>query len=415
MSQVHRKERSLLSTLIFGISAVTLVAAIIYAPGETFQASGQGLTIWWRVVFPALLPFIVLIEIMLASGFAHGVGVLLEPFTRKALGLPGSAGWILPLGITAGYPAAASAAAALYRQGKISAAEAEKIVSTSHFCSPMLIIVVIGTGFLGHPRLGLLLLIVHWISGLAAGITLHLLSPHDRSTALPTKSAEAVTSDQIDPLSSSFGFRTALKEMERARLQDARGFGKMLGDSVSSAVQTLMATGGFILIFAVIIHIINTALPNIIPHSFVAGLMEVHLGTFAIARDILSPAICIAFLGAALGWSGISAFLQVRAILGPAGIGGRNFLIHRIVHGAYAYVLTLLLWKPFTEWLPGTLPAFAAIRETESSGSQYYDINSFFPNLQLVSSWLETQLWLFLLLVIGMLGFSLIWRNRSQQ
>lgn len=414
MSQELRKGRSLTTTLIFGTSAVMLVAAIIYAPGETFQASGQGLTIWWRIVFPALLPFIVLIEILLASGFAQGVGVLLEPFTRKALGLPGAAGWIVPLGITAGYPAAASAAAAMYRQGKISDVEAEKIVSVSHFCSPMLIIVVIGTGFLGHPAVGLILLIVHWISGLAAGVTLHLLSNKKQSTHYPTSvEAEVVSSDQGQPIHSP-GLKTALKEMEKARLQDARGFGKLLGDSVSSAVQSLMATGGFILIFAVIIHIINSALPDLIPRSFAAGIMEVHLGTFAIARDVLSPAICLAVLGAALGWSGISAFLQIRAILGPAGIGGRYFLIHRIVHSAYAYVLTLLMWKPLTKWFLVTLPAFADNRNTAVFGSQPHYADSVLPNLQLISSWLETQLWLFVLLVFGMLGISLIWRNHSR-
>lgn len=109
--------------------------------------------------------------------FAQGLGTLLDPFTRKALGLPGIAGWVLPLGMTAGFPAAAEATATLYKQGKISTLEAEKLAGAAHFCSPVLLIVVVGTGFLGVPGLGLLLLIVHWAAGLAAGMTLHFLTP----------------------------------------------------------------------------------------------------------------------------------------------------------------------------------------------------------------------------------------------
>lgn len=409
MPQQHRNGGSLTTTLIFGISAVMLVAAIIYAPGEAFKASGQGLTIWWRIVFPALLPFIVLVEILLASGFAHGIGALLEPFTRRILGLPGSVGWVLPLGITAGYPAAASAAASLYRQGKISAGEAERLASISHFCSPMLIIVVIGTGYLSHPTLGLVLLIVHWISGLTAGITMHLLSSRNQTERKFTASESAASV----PGDTSFSLTKAFKQMEEARRQDGRSFGRLLGDSVSSAVQTLMATGGFILIFAVIIHILSTALPNIIPQAIIAGIMEVHLGSFAIVREALSPAICTAILGALLGWSGISAILQVRAILGPAGIGGRYFLIHRIVHGAYAYLFTLVLWKPLKLWFPAAIPAFDSTQINDYAGSQEPVLEKLLPNIQIVFSWLETQLWLFVLLVIGMLGFALIWRNRS--
>lgn len=391
------------TTLLFGISAVMLVIAIIYAPGEAFQASGQGLTIWWRIVFPALLPFLVLVEILLASGFAQGLGVLLEPFTRKALGLPGSFGWILPLGLTAGYPAVASASASLYKQGKISAQEAERMVSAAHFCSPMLIIVVIGTGFLTHPTFGLFLLIIHWISGLASAITLYVLY----STRATTNHSVPVTTPPA-----SISFTRAIKEMELARKQDGRSFGKLLGDSVSTAVQTLMITGGTILIFAVIIHVIHSALSNVIPSALIAGLLEIHLGTFAIANLKLPAAMCVAIIGGALGWSGLSTYLQIRAILAPVGIGGRHFLIHRLLHGAYAYIFTLLLWKPLTSWFPGALPTFTNLQFIPHSDTR--TLESLLPNLVIITSWLKSEFLLFALLLLGMFGFAYIWRNRPK-
>lgn len=407
---MHNKRRALSglpSTLVFGLSAVLLVICIVYAPGEAFQASGQGLAIWWRIVFPALLPFLVLSEILLASGFAHGLGVLLEPLTRRGLGLPGSFGWVLPLGLTAGFPTAAAAAATLFKQGKISAREAEKMAGAAHFGSPMLLVVVIGTGYMGSRELGLLLLAVHWISGLAAGITLHFLTSGSRTRQAAASSKLKQANPPISRL------RQAIRQMEEARQADGRGFGKLLGDSVSSAVQTLMTTGGYMLIFAVVIYVITTALPEWIPSASIAGLLEVHLGTYAAAQLSVPPVFVYALLSAMLGWSGICAILQVRSILKPAGIGTRFFLIHRLVHGAYAYVLTLLLWRPLSLLLPDVLPASAnSNTNMNSSIPMNRSMADLLPSWNQITDLVQSQFWLLLVLIVGLTGLALIGKKK---
>ena len=49
----------------------------------------------------------------------------------------------------------------------------------------------------------------------------------------------------------------ALKAMHRARVEDGRPLGQLLGEAVTSAVQTLLLIGGFIILFSVLIHLIN--------------------------------------------------------------------------------------------------------------------------------------------------------------
>ncbi|WP_110933165.1 nucleoside recognition domain-containing protein [Paenibacillus bouchesdurhonensis] len=349
---------SLFSTVLLGMTAVLLVVCIIYAPSQAFEASSQGLALWWRIVFPALLPFLVLSQILMASGYAHGLGTLIEPMTRRVLGLPGALGWVLPLGMTAGFPAAAEAAATLYKQGRVSAREAEQIASFTHYCSPVLIVIVVGTGFMKQPESGLFLLGIHWAAGLSAAMTMHLLSSvrhrkHAGTKLSPQKNAES------SPYVSRW--RLALRHMEEARREDGRGFGKLLGDSVSSAVQTLMATGGYMLIFAVIIHIASSMLATVLTPALaatpIAAFLEVHLGSHAVSKLDLASPLPAALIGALLGWSGMSAYLQVRAALKPTGLSGTFFLINRIIHSMYAYVLTLLLWKPVSAIMPLSSPA----------------------------------------------------------
>lgn len=349
------------STLLFGLAAVILVICIVYAPSQAFKASGQGLAIWWRIVFPALLPFLVLTEIVLASGFARGIGVLLEPFTRRVLGLPGSAGYIIPIGLIAGFPAAATAAASLHQQGKITAKEAERMAAAAHFGSPMLLTVVIGTGFIGSPALGILLLGIHWLAGLGTAVTLR------RGGTNPSSSSRFRAATK--PSANKGILHLAFSEMRRAQEEDGRSFGKLLGDAVSKSVQTLMNIGGYMLIFAVIIHVLTSLWLSFLPKFLVSGLLELHLGTYAVAKMTLPPSALAAWISAMLGWGGLCALLQVRSILHPSGIGIRSFLLYRIVHAAYASLLVLLLWQPMMRWLPGTLPAVSGVSAaSENSG-----------------------------------------------
>jgi sporulation integral membrane protein YlbJ len=403
----RRLAASPLSTWLTGFLAVLLVICVVYAPGEAFKASGEGLAIWWRIVFPALLPFVVLSQMLIASGFAHGLGTLLEPFTRRALGLPGSFGWVLPLGMTAGFPAAAEAAVTLHKQGKITAREAERLAATAHFCSPMLLVVVIGAGFLSRPEVGLLLLAVHWMAGIAAGVTLQLVFP-DRSKSAVSPPAVKPAAKRHESI-----LRLAVRRMEEARREDGRSFGKLLGDAVTSGVQTLMIIGGYMLIFAVVIHVILLAFPNQTMAVAVKSALEVHLGSYALSglAPSLPPALSASLLGAVLGWSGLCAYLQVRAILGPAGIGERSFLLSRLLHAAYAYVLTLLLWKPVTRWLPSVLPAFGG-SEASPIGSDTPAVK--LPSWQLAFGVMEWQLWMLTLLTVGFLSIALLWRRQEK-
>ena len=123
----------------------------------------------------------------------------------------------------------------------------------------MLIMVVIGAGYLNNPDLGLLLLCIHWLSGFAAAFTLNHFWRNTRNTAPSNNEKRQI--GQENPLSkaaqssSQPGLRMALRKMEQARQEDGRSFGKLLGDSVTNGVQTMMTIGGYMLIFAVIIRI----------------------------------------------------------------------------------------------------------------------------------------------------------------
>lgn len=383
------------TTMLLGSSALLLVLAVVSSPESAFQASLQALKLWWNIVFPALLPFLVLTEIMMAYGWAHGVGSILDPVMRKWFRLPGAGGWVLMTGMIAGFPAGAKAAASLVRQDGLSPKDALKIAALSHFCNPMTILIVIGTGLLRQPAVGYMLLAVHWGTGLFAAWTLAAVGARRSRRKTSPGNSSNPSSGRPKHIQASV-LRQAAAAASEARRQDGRSFGRLLGDSVTSSVQTLMLTGGFIMIFAVAVNVLSHF--SWIPSFIMAGLLELHIGAQAASTaHTTGPGLQLALLSALLAWSGFSAHLQTLSALGLHGRGWVAFTVQRLLHTGYAFGLTLLLWKPAGSLTSAVLPAFGPVPSEAGSQERMFDLWSGFGSM------MQWQL-LALLLLFVLLG-----------
>lgn len=349
-----------------GSAAILLAIAIVSAPESAFAASLQGLKLWWTIVFPALLPFLILSEMLTASGLVHGIGVLLEPLMKRLFRLPGAGGWTLALGMAAGFPAGAAGVMQLHKQGILTDKEAARMAGLVHFASPVTLLIVVGAAFLHNPAAGYALLAIHWLAGLAAGCTTALLGRQSQKRAV-TSEAKTIR------LNVSLPKRIYLAASE-ARSQDGRSFGRLLGESVGSAVQNLMIVGGYMIIFAVVINIAGAVFPQL-PEALPANLLEIHLGTHALTSGGTAPSpvdslgiLGAAMLSAALGWSGICGQLQALTVLKQAGTRFLPFAAVRLLHGTFSFLFTVVLWKPLLSLQPAVLPAVAVPEASRHSG-----------------------------------------------
>lgn len=57
--------------LIAAILALSITVFIIIFSEEAFAAALEGLRVWWEIVFPSLLPFFVIAEILMGLGVVH--------------------------------------------------------------------------------------------------------------------------------------------------------------------------------------------------------------------------------------------------------------------------------------------------------------------------------------------------------
>lgn len=386
----------MLRTLLTACAAILVVAAIVGGTSEAFQASLSGLSLWWNFVFPAVLPFLVLAELMLAFGLVDGLGVLLAPLMRQ-LRLPGSAGWALVQGWTSGYPAGSSAAARLVRSQRLTPAQGQRLLALVHSPNPLFVIVVLGAGFLHQPLFGLLLLPLLWAGSLLAAWTMSRLAPLSAAETKTTSadgtnasaaaaepsgltgagSRDASGSDRegapaaegppapvaMRPAATRAGLAArALQAVEDGRARDGRSFGKALGDGVNGAVQQLMAAGGLIILASVLLRLLQPLLPAAIAGPGLTAAAEAHLGAAALASwHAPEPASLLqaAALAAALGWGGLCALLQAGGAASGSGLRLLPLAGSRLLAAAYSGGLALLLWRPLSSLAGSAAPAFA--------------------------------------------------------
>jgi sporulation integral membrane protein YlbJ len=361
MHRIQIGAQSRVTSLFLACMAALLVICIIIYPNAVFQSSLSGMLLWWEYVFPALLPFLILTEIMIGSGVLHALGTLLDPFMRFFFRISGHGGWALAMGLFAGYPAGASTTAKLQERKALLPLEAERVLLISHLCNPAVMITIIGVGFFHQFTLGLFIAIIHYMSALMMGLMLRRSVDHRIAKE---------TLISLDPI-----WTRALQSAKQAQQEDGRKFGKILGDGVTHSIQVLMLIGGWMMFFSVLQQVILLLLPEFISNEgfialLVVCLLEPHLGAYTIAQhSSASLVVNVAMVGAVLGWSGLSLHTQVKSLLQSTQIRYLSFVMARLLHAILAFILTVLLWKPLNNLLdriqPNAIPTH--IDETKSS------------------------------------------------
>lgn len=97
------------------IAVITTILIIIFSE-NAFNAALEGLEVWWEVVFPSLLPFFIIAEILMGLGVVHFMGALMEPLMRPLFKVPGVGAFAMAMGLASGYPIGAKITAALRRK-----------------------------------------------------------------------------------------------------------------------------------------------------------------------------------------------------------------------------------------------------------------------------------------------------------
>ncbi len=355
------------------MAAIILALSLVLFPKEALDASTRGLDMWWNVVFPSLLPFFIVSELLIGFGVVAFLGVVLEPLMRPLFKVPGIGGFVWAMGLASGNPAGAKLAVQMRKLGKITRIEGERLAGFTNSSNPLFIFGAIAVGFFHNPALGMILALAHYVGNLFVGFLFRFYGKETETLPLIRGKKRLHITD-------------AFAALHQERIKDGRTIGKLLGDAVRSSIETLLLIGGFIILFSVLNQLLSLlgvitiiaffvshlfghiGLSPELAHAFISGLFEITIGAQIVSEttsaDFLSQIIVVSFI---LGFGGFSIQAQVASILAESDIRFRPFLLARLVQGVAAAGLVVvfyhLLYKPLTDEVSGPdsrmLPTFA--------------------------------------------------------
>jgi sporulation integral membrane protein YlbJ len=358
-----------LPILVGALLVSLLTLSLVIYPKEGVEAAVAGLKVFWDIVLPSLLPFFILSEIMLGMGVVHFIGVLLEPLMRPLFNVPGVGAFALSMGLAAGYPMDAVITAKFRRSGMCTRIEGERLLSFTNTADPLFIFGAVAVGMFGRPELGLLLGMAHYLSSFTVGIIFkyyHHKKKGDAKAEISDANQESI-------------IKRAFRALFKARREDGRTFGKLMGDAVRESMMTLLMIGGFITFFAVLVRILTAIgvlgaltpffagilkLLGIDPHlthSLFNGILEIDLGTMASSKALAPLLDKVMIASWIIAWSGLSVHGQVASVIHDTDIRMTPYVIARFLHGVLAAWYTYLLMGPLS---PVLAPLMRAVPVT---------------------------------------------------
>lgn len=361
------------STFAYSIIFCLLVACIIIYPGEAFSAALDGLKLWLNVVFPALLPFFICVEILIGLGIVSLFGSAFRPLMGPVFNVPGEGSFNFFMSISSGYPVGARITAKLRQEKLCTLVEGQRLLSLCSTSGPLFIIGAVATGIMNNPALGFFLALAHYLSAVTIGLFMRYYGK------------EKMAGKNIP-------MPNPITDMLNYRKKDGRTIGMLMGDAVKSGISLIFMIGGFIIFFSVITNMlkisgflrwfsivlsraipIDAITPDIISSLFI-GFMEVTNGARECASlqvPLIYKTTLISFM---IGFGGLSVNAQVMSIISETDLKFGIYMIFKLLQGITAAIYSYILTAYFSD-----LPVF----------SLNYPANGAIWNASVNNSWIR--------------------------
>jgi sporulation integral membrane protein YlbJ len=332
-------------------------------PENVLKAALSGLNIWLWVVLPSLLPFFIINEVMTETGVIDLLSIPMHRIMRPIFRCPGQASFVWIMSMTSGYPVGAKLTASLLARGKVTLAEAQRMLSFCSTSGPLFMIGAIGTGMLGNSQAGSIIAASHYIASFLTGLLFRFYR-YDK-----------------EKLSSQHMYKTGLisayKQFWSSYQRNKSNIGEIFGQAVTKSMNSLLAIGGFIIFFSVITElmiftgiislvaqIIDQSMPSsgVIPDivkGVSAGIIEITVGSHMLSEVSTSLTFKITAISFIIGWSGLSVHSQIVNILNRTQLSISVYLLSKLSH---ATLSAILAWH-LTKFIPVSNEVFQASQQ----------------------------------------------------
>lgn len=330
--------------LILPFILIMFTGCLVVFSNSNLSAAKSGLVLWANSIVPSLFPFFVAAELLSHTNLTYYLGRILNRFMKPIFNVRGEGSFAFIMGIISGYPIGAKIAANFRENNICSKEECERLLSFTNNSGPLFIIGTVGVSMFGNSTIGFLLLITHLLASITVGIVFRFWKYNVKYSS-----------------SNSSSYKISNENISLSNL------GGIIGNSISSSINTILLIGGFVVLFSVIISILQTSqlldvlsncikplfnllnIPSEFTNGFISGILELTNG-LNIISNIPSKKLSINIIVASflLGLGGISILLQVWSTIAKTDLSIKPYILGKLLHGSFAAFYTFIFLQNFT-------------------------------------------------------------------
>ena len=304
---IHKNEllTLLVSTLFLGI----VLSSAIFLSSALSDMVRRSYSFAVSTVIPAIFPFILLTDFAVCFIRFERIEPIRRGFER-VFKINGCALGAFVAGAIGGFPIGVHRACALYKDGKISKEECERLSGIANNASPAYTVCAVGIGIFGSVRIGVILYFIALISAVSAGMIFGRNKKYMQNTS--------VNSEQ------KYSFVSSVK---------------------SSAAICINACA-FICAFSLITGVVNLLLNGSFVCCLILPFIEIGNAVLYISSaEGLSLTLRLALTAFALSFSGLCVVAQSAALAAEAGVSMSAYLKCKLTAGMISVILSLFVFS----------------------------------------------------------------------
>lgn len=298
--------KKIINLLLFSI----LIYLILTNSYEIMESIKFSFSLCINNLFPSLIPFMLLSNILIKYDLAHDLSDIFEYIMTKIFKVSKNCSFTFIMSILSGSPSSAKYIKDSMDNNLISIEDCKKCLNFCHFTNPIFIIGTIGYTFLGNKKLGLIILISHYFSSFIIGFF--------------NKNSKSINNNFI---------------VERQK----NNFINILKESINNTINTLFLILGIITTCIIITCIINNIISINDDYKFIYGLLEITQGLKYLSMSNLSIELKTIISSFIISFGGFCIHAQTFSILDNKKIRYIPYFISRLIHGILSSILTFIL------------------------------------------------------------------------
>lgn len=314
------------ATLVFFF---LLTGCILTHPALSLQYASLGLELWFTRMIPALLPFMILSGIMIQLQLTEKISMLLYPVLKPLYHVRKNVCYCILLGFLCGFPMGAKTVADLYERKKLTASEANFLLSFCNHIGP-----VYFCSF-ALPLLGRKLRLPYLLGMYAIPLLYGLVLRY--TVYFRVEEPESISRTDV-----AFG-NTKRKHIScrnvKIHWQDVLSATNL---SITGSLQSILQLGGYMILF----NLFNL-LPHCLsgkPFPLLAPLLEISGGLLQLQDSLPLYSLL------AVSFGGLSCIAQTYSCISKTDLSLSDYIIHKTI----LTLFTLLFYLGWRLLFPGS-------------------------------------------------------------